>query len=419
MPGYKAQGHQLVTRARKGDTGPTGISYRVSFWQAGKEYRNDTNNTTASERIIDICVNMSISMIGDSNFRAYQCVSTHTSDATTNTLGKAGLWVSINNLKPLVSPLILANKIVANYIDVADLAANTAFISALTVNKLTVKNANNNVIAKIGDMDDYNVGGVQGKYPLWIGGATPANAVTRIDSTGKLTTTNIVASGGTIGGFTIGSGYIGVSSSGPGTPSGNGMSLYSEFISFYESSSNTYSGGTFHTLIGTSVLSAVTGLRALARFANNATGSSLAYDTGYGIMCDVSGYRNNYAIYCNNGVFAGFRPWIELDNDGRTLGAMDSVIHCSNESACTFYLPSNPQHGQMYAIIHTTTTKVTISGSTTHPIRRVSVSSSGWATSHESTSQEVILVIYDAHSQVTFNSATRTGLWFLTYLKVA
>lgn len=120
--GMKAQGHQLVTRARKGDTGPMGISYRVSFWQAGKEYRNDINNTTASERYIDICVNMPISLIGDSNFRAYQCVTTHTSDNNNNTLGKAGLWTSINSLKPMATPLLLAGKIVADYIDVDTLA---------------------------------------------------------------------------------------------------------------------------------------------------------------------------------------------------------------------------------------------------------------------------------------------------------
>lgn len=181
----KAQGHQLVTRARKGDTGAVGISYRVSYWQAGKEYRNDLNNTTASERIIDICVNMPISLIGDANFRAYQCVSTHTSDATTNTLGKVGLWESVNSLKPLVSPLILAGKIVADYIDV----------DTLNVKKLTVYNASNAIIAKMGDMGDYMVDGVSAKYPFWIGGATPATAVTRIDSTGKLTTSNIVATG--------------------------------------------------------------------------------------------------------------------------------------------------------------------------------------------------------------------------------
>ena len=194
----KAQGHQLVTRARKGDTGAVGISYRVSYWQAGKEYHNDINNTTASERYIDICVKMPISLIGDANFRAYQCVSTHTSDATTNTLGKAGLWTSINSLKPLVTPLMLANKIVADYIDVANLAADSAFINALTVLKLIVKNANNNIIAKIGDMDNYTVDGETGKYPFWIGGPTPADSVTKVKSDGELITSKIKATGGTL-----------------------------------------------------------------------------------------------------------------------------------------------------------------------------------------------------------------------------
>ena len=189
MPGYKAQGHQLVTRARKGDTGPTGISYRVSFWQAGKEYRNDTNNTTASERIIDVCVNMGLSMIGDTNFRAYQCVTTHTSDNNNNTLGKAGLWTAINSLKPIATPLMLASKIVADFIDV-----DTLYVKHLNAadgtfkGTITVYNSNNQIIAKLGDVT----------YPLWLGGATAAAAVTKVKADGELITSKIKATGGSV-----------------------------------------------------------------------------------------------------------------------------------------------------------------------------------------------------------------------------
>lgn len=368
MAEYKAQGHQLVTRARKGDTGASGITYRVSFWQAGKEYHNDINNTTANERIIDICVNMAISMIGDSNFKAYQCLSTHTSDASTNTLGKAGLWTQINSLKPLVTPLMLANKIVADYIDVANLAANDAFISALTVNKLTVKNGNN-IIAKIGDMESYTVDGVSGKYPFWMGGATPENAVTRIDSTGKLTTANIVAKGGKIGNFSIDSG-LWLTASGDGYSMGfsaaafdlqsNAISIEPNDTSYIQRSLTQSSHVHFSGYEGAYLSSSERLLAYMYARVNNPSNYLIRYrnvalevEASGSIKYSIEqsyGYerKGNFSIVSRGGKFLGWRPEIRAINSNATLYPADCVVVVSGN--CTITFPSSPEDGQTYFI---------------------------------------------------------------------
>lgn len=45
-------------------------------------------------------------------------------------------WTRMNSMAPILSALVIADRIKANYIDVENLAANTAFIDSLTVNKL-------------------------------------------------------------------------------------------------------------------------------------------------------------------------------------------------------------------------------------------------------------------------------------------
>lgn len=185
-----AQGHITVRRKPKdGNQGEVGISYRVSFWQSGKNYHNDLHLTGgATERIIDICVNMPLSLIGDNNFKAYQCIQTHIS-SNDIPLGASGYWTAVNSLQPLVSPLILASKIVADFIDVDTLyvkhldAADGTFKGTITV-----YNSNNQIIAKLGDVT----------YPLWLGGDTAAAAVTKVKADGELITSKIKATGGNI-----------------------------------------------------------------------------------------------------------------------------------------------------------------------------------------------------------------------------
>lgn len=364
-----AQGHITVRRKPKdGNQGEVGISYRVSFWQSGKNYHNDLHLTGgATERIIDICVNMPLSLIGDSNFKAYQCVQTHIS-SNDIPLGASGYWTAVNSLQPLVSPLILANKIVADYIDVVNLAANDAFISALTVNKLTVKNGNS-IIAKIGDMENYTVNGVSGKYPFWMGGATPEDAVTRIDSTGKLTTANIVAKGGKIGNFSIDSG-LWLTASGNGYSMGfsaaafdlqsNSIAITPQDTSHITRSLTQSSHVCFAGYEDADSSSSERLLAYMHARVNNPNDYPIMYrnvalevEASGSIKYSInlsSGYRRkgNFSIVSLGGKFLGWRPEIRAINSNATLYPADCVVVVSGN--CTITFPTSPEDGQTYFI---------------------------------------------------------------------
>lgn len=130
------------------------------------------------------------------------------------------------------------------------------------------------------------------KVRIWAG-ASKANRFTapfRVLQDGSFVATKgtitgtINAKSGSIGGFEIGSGRIGTEASGTAT-TGNGMSLYSEFIKF----ANTYCWAS----IGTNVLPATTGTVGLGRFTNSTPNS---YGTNYGLLIDVTGGLINLAI---------------------------------------------------------------------------------------------------------------------------
>lgn len=103
-------------------------------------------------------------------------------------------------------------------------------------------------------------------------------------------TGTIHANAGTIGGFAIASGSIGVASS-SGATTGSGFSLYSSFIKF----SDSYRWAS----IGTNVLPSTTGIVGVGRFTNN-TPNSLG--TNYGILINVSGAQQNIGIVSNGAI---------------------------------------------------------------------------------------------------------------------
>lgn len=103
-------------------------------------------------------------------------------------------------------------------------------------------------------------------------------------------TGTIYANAGTIGGFAIASGRIGVASS-SGATSGSGFSLYGSFIKF----SDSYSWAS----IGTNVLPASTGVVGVGRFTNSTPNP---YGTNYGILINVSGANTNIGIVSNGAI---------------------------------------------------------------------------------------------------------------------
>jgi hypothetical protein len=134
-----AKGSQTIRRARSGQPG---LTYRVTLWEDGKEYRNDTD-VKGDLRYIDICYNKSFALVGDTEFKAYQCISTHTSDeATGKTLTNTDLWRELNEFHPVLTGVLLAQQIKASAIDVGDLAADNTFINALTVKSLKTDSGN-------------------------------------------------------------------------------------------------------------------------------------------------------------------------------------------------------------------------------------------------------------------------------------
>lgn len=103
-------------------------------------------------------------------------------------------------------------------------------------------------------------------------------------------TGTIYANAGTIGGFAIASGRIGVASS-SGETTGSGFSLYSSFIKF----SDSYRWAS----IGTNVLPSSTGIVGVGRFTNNTPNP---FGTNYGILINVSGANTNIGIVSNGAI---------------------------------------------------------------------------------------------------------------------
>ena len=97
-------------------------------------------------------------------------------------------------------------------------------------------------------------------------------------------TGTINANAGSIGGFAIASGRIGVAAS-SGDTSGSGLALLSSFIKF----SDSYRWAS----IGTNVLPASTGLVGVGRFTNKTPNS---YGTNYGLLIEASGALVNFGI---------------------------------------------------------------------------------------------------------------------------
>ena len=110
-----------------------------------------------------------------------------------------------------------------------------------------------------------------------------------VSNKGTITGT-IYANSGSIGGFSIASGRIGVASS-SGATSGSGFSLSDDFVKF----SDSYTWAS----IGTNVLPSSVATVGVGRFTNN---TPKDYGTNYGILINVSGGQQNIGIVSNGGI---------------------------------------------------------------------------------------------------------------------
>ena len=223
--------------------------------------------------------------------------------------------------------------------------AEVASKLSITDNKITLDSKtielNGTTIAKAIQAGELNVG----KFKVGIDGKVYA-----VDGefSGKITSTT-----GTIGGFDIGSNRIGTTASGTETSSYDGLALYNDFIKF-STSGGIWSG------IGTNVLPATAGIKAVARFIN---GENNPYGgTNIGIHVGASGATDNVAINMIGGYISGLALKTSRINSSQTLSNGDVFISCGNGSNITLTLPSNPEKGKMYFIQRINVGTVTISG---------------------------------------------------------
>ena len=161
--------------------------------------------------------------------------------------------------------------------------------------------------------------------------------------TGDVTLEGVIkAIGGLLGGFNIGSSFIGKSSD-TENPS-SGMSLYEEFLKF--------KAGNRLAAIGSNVFPPSTGLKGVGRFQNKEYNP---YLINYGIEIDVSGANENIGIDMLNGdmvigtgTIKGGRYNLRTSNSlsGYQIGDDDEYIVCTNSDKIDLRLPPNPRNGK-------------------------------------------------------------------------
>lgn len=180
-------GEGVILQGGKGTTGYNGCIIRRTEWEEGKHYRNDTALTPDDAmaqygdptRYID---EVMVSAYNGGDGCAYQCILTHTSSADNKPQESGGgdpatYWQKLNDVSPLRTPYADIDRAVVGYIQTKQL-----------VLEQTVD----------GTPKPYGAFGTptgENDYPLWFGGETPQQAVTRIDRQGQLSSRSFVTTG--------------------------------------------------------------------------------------------------------------------------------------------------------------------------------------------------------------------------------
>lgn len=90
------------------------------------------------------------------------------------------------------------------------------------------------------------------------------------------------------------------------------------------------------------------------------TGLCYFDDDLYKIAAQINAADGYHAIHCLGGVYAGLRPNIRKITSSSSLTDLDHTIILSNPASMKLTLPSYPQTGQTYKLIHTTNVDVKI-----------------------------------------------------------
>ena len=176
----------------QGIQGLQGCILRQSEWRNdGVEYRND-ESLTSGTRYIDVVVKRDNETA--TGWRAYKCLQTHTSNAS-NGPGNTSYWIEFGTNSVAVFTGIVI--------------AKNGKITFLQGNQFVIQKDNGTVTAGMSGSESGQ------KIRIWAGSETPDSAPFRVDQNGHLVATKanitgtITATGGVIGGFNIGSNYIG------------------------------------------------------------------------------------------------------------------------------------------------------------------------------------------------------------------
>ncbi len=154
----------------KGERGYTGVTVRRSEWQEGVDYRNDSAEDPVSvapdgNRYLD---EVSITNLASGKATYFLARASHngitSSAANKPTANGNDYWQPINDLRPLRTSF-------------ADIM--TAFINYLQVAQIQIVDENNVPYGAFG-------GGADVNYPLWFGGKTANEAVTKFDKQGNV-----------------------------------------------------------------------------------------------------------------------------------------------------------------------------------------------------------------------------------------
>lgn len=179
---------------KDGVQGIQGCIIRDSEWTTGVTYRNDESLTNGT-RYIDIVMVRNNSAVD--GWDVYKCIKTHTSSSSI-TYTNTTYWTELSNVGPIYTSLIISKNASLNFVQ---------------GNELLIKDSNNNVVAGLTGGSSKEAGTTP--IRIWAGGKVPGNAPFRVDQNGNLVATKanitgtITATGGVIGGFNIGSNYIG------------------------------------------------------------------------------------------------------------------------------------------------------------------------------------------------------------------
>ena len=156
---------------------------------------------------------------------------------------------------------------------------------------------------------------------------------------------NVDVQTGKIADFNISGSHLGIQEE----LGGDGMFLYNQYIGFRKSED----GHKREAIVGENVLLSFSGITGLAKYENTTTEDYEAImGTGYGVISNVSGYKNSYAFASEKGVFAGFRPHVAIlgsDNSPLQLGKYHHTILALYGG--TIVLDGTPENGQEYEII--------------------------------------------------------------------